>query len=367
MAKDTGPSKAVLQRENMSGNASDRQKSLEEAVSRMEKSFGKGSIMRLGEKSHMIVDTTPTGSLSLDLALGGGLPRGRLVEIYGAEGGGKTTLTLHALAEMQKAGGICAFIDAEHALDPNYAKALGVDIDNLYISQPDNGEQALEIADTLVRSGAIDMLVIDSVAALTPRAEIEGEMGELQVGSMARMMSHGCRKLASSVGRANAVAIFVNQIREKIGVMYGSPETTPGGRALKFFASVRMRVSRGEAIKDGTTQIGNRTKVRVDKNKIAPPFREAEFDLIYGKGISKYGDILDLAVQKNLIQKGGAWFTVGEERFQGRDNVRAYLEQNAEISNQLEARIREEFGLGGRGAAATALNGIGVDGDDEEE
>ena len=366
MAKDTGPSKAVLQRENMNGSASDRQKSLEEAVSRMEKSFGKGSIMRLGEKSHMIVDTTPTGSLSLDLALGGGLPRGRLIEIFGAEGGGKTTLTLHALAEMQKAGGICAFIDAEHALDPSYARAVGVDIDNLYISQPDNGEQALEIADTLVRSGAIDMLVIDSVAALTPRAEIEGEMGELQVGTMARMMSHGCRKLASSVGRANAVAIFVNQIREKIGVMYGSPETTPGGRALKFFASVRMRVSRGEAIKDGTVQVGNRTKVRIDKNKIAPPFREAEFDLIYGKGISKYGDILDLAVQKNFIQKGGAWFTVNDERFQGRDNVRAYLEQNPEYTDQLEVQIREAFGLGGRGSDATALNGIGVDGDDEE-
>jgi recombination protein RecA len=343
MAKDTGPSKVV----HHDPNATDAQKlkSLEEAMSRMEKTFGKGTVMRLGDKTHMQVDTTPTGSLSLDVALGGGLPRGRLVEIFGAEGGGKTTLTLHCIAEAQRAGGICAFIDAEHALDPDYAAALGVDVDNLYVSQPDNGEQALEIADTLIRSGSIDLVVIDSVAALTPRAEIEGEMGEMQVGGMARMMSHGCRKLAGSAGRSSTTVIFINQIREKIGVMYGSPETTPGGRALKFFASVRMRVSRGEAIKNGTEQVGNRTKVRVDKNKIAPPFREAEFDLIYGKGISKYGDILDLAVQKNLIQKGGAWFTVGEERFQGRDNVRTYLEQNPEISEDLEYRIRVEYDL----------------------
>ncbi|HVF10696.1 MAG TPA: recombinase RecA [Abditibacteriaceae bacterium] len=346
MAKDTGSSKLADAAAALASG--DKQKSLQEAMARMEKTFGKGTIMRLGERTHMQVETIGTGSLSLDLALGGGLPRGRLVEIYGAEGGGKTTLTLHCLAEAQKAGGICAFIDAEHALDPSYASALGVDIDNLYISQPDNGEQALEIADTLVRSGAIDCLVIDSVAALTPRIEIEGEMGEMQVGAMARLMSHGCRKLAGSVGRANTVVIFINQIREKIGVMYGSPETTPGGRALKFFASVRMRVSRGEAIKNGTEQIGNRTKVRIDKNKVAPPFREAEFDLIYGKGISKYGDILDLAVQKNLIQKGGAWFTVGEERFQGRDNVRAYLEANPQFSDQLEAQIREAYGFGSR-------------------
>ncbi len=361
MARDTGPSKATIQKEILNGSASDRLKSLDEAVARMEKTFGKGSIMRLGEKTHMQVDTTPTGSLSLDVALGGGLPRGRLIEIFGAEGGGKTTLTLHALAEMQKAGGICAFIDAEHSLDPSYARAVGVDIDNLFISQPDNGEQALEIADTLIRSGAIDMVVIDSVAALTPRAEIEGEMGELQVGAMARLMSHGCRKLASSIGRANAVAVFINQIREKVGVMYGSPETTPGGRALKFFASVRMRVSRGEAIKNGTEQVGNRTKVSVIKNKIAPPFRDAEFDLIYGKGISKYGDILDLAVQKGLIQKGGAWFTVNDERFQGRDNVRNYLEQNTEYSDHLEQQIRAAFGLTSKGILVPA--GI----DDEEE
>ncbi|MBV9470214.1 MAG: recombinase RecA [Abitibacteriaceae bacterium] len=357
MAKDTGPSKAQLQNANIASN--DKQRSLDEAVSRMEKTFGKGSIMRLGERTHMVVDTTPTGSLSLDLALGGGLPRGRLIEIFGAEGGGKTTLALHVVAEAQKAGGICAYIDAEHALDPEYARSLGVDIDNLYISQPDNGEQALEIADTLVRSGAIDCIIVDSVAALTPRAEIEGEMGELQVGAMARLMSHGCRKLASSVGRANAVVLFINQIREKVGVMYGSPETTPGGRALKFFASVRMRVSRGEAIKNGSEQIGSRTKVSILKNKIAPPFRDAEFDLIFGKGISKYGDILDLAVQKGLIQKGGAWFTVGEERFQGRDNVRAYLEEHPEYADELEDQIREAFGLRpSHGGAPAELNGL---------
>jgi recombination protein RecA len=350
---------------NFSGTASmdEKRKSLEEAVSRMEKTFGKGAVMRLGERTHMQVETIGTGSLSLDLALGGGLPRGRIIEIFGAEGGGKTTLTLHCIAEAQKAGGLCAFVDAEHALDPNYARALGVDVDNLYVAQPDNGEQALEIADTLLRSSAIDCIVIDSVAALTPRNEIEGEMGDLQVGAMARMMSQGCRKLASTVGRSNATCIFINQIREKIGVIYGSPETTPGGRALKFFASVRMRVSRGEAIKDGTVQIGNRTKVRVDKNKIAPPFREAEFDLIYGKGISKYGDILDLAVKLDLIQKGGAWFTIGDERFQGRDNVRAFLEQNPEISDDLEGQIRE---LSGLGAASDSAAPIEIEEDDEE-
>jgi recombination protein RecA len=364
MAKDTGNSKVAAAIAAANGGAGDKMKSLEEAVARMEKTFGKGSIMRLGERTHMQVETTPTGSLSLDVALGGGLPRGRLVEIFGAEGGGKTTLTLHCIAEMQKSGGICAFIDAEHSLDPTYAAALGVDVDNLFISQPDNGEQALEIADTLIRSGAIDMVVIDSVAALTPRAEIEGEMGDLQVGAMARMMSQGCRKLASSVGRANATAIFINQIREKIGVMYGSPETTPGGRALKFFASVRMRVSRGEQMKEGTVILGNRTKVRIDKNKIAPPFREAEFDLIYGKGINKYGDILDLAVQKGLIQKGGAWFTVGDERFQGRDNVRAYLEENPAYADDLENQIREAFSLRAKGAKVEVSADADVDEDE---
>lgn len=354
---------------NMSGNApvglEAKRKSLDEAVLRMEKTFGKGAIMRLGERSGIGVETIPTGSLALDLALGGGLPRGRLVEIFGAEGGGKTTLTLQCIAEAQRAGGLCAFVDAEHALNPEYARALGVDVDNLYIAQPDNGEQALEIADTLMRSSAIDCLVIDSVAALTPRAEVEGEMGDIQVGAMARMMSQGCRKLASTVSRSNSVAIFINQIREKIGVMYGSPETTPGGRALKFFASVRMRVSRGEAIKNGTEQIGNRTKVSIIKNKVAPPFREAEFDLIYGKGISKYGDILDLAVKQDLIQKGGAWFTVGEERFQGRDNVRAFLEQNPSISDQLESQIRDAYGFGKSGDDAPVVE-IEVEVEDEK-
>lgn len=339
---------------NPNAPAAEKLKSLEEAVSRMEKTFGKGAVMRLGERAHMIVDTTPTGSLSLDLALGGGLPRGRLVEIFGAEGGGKTTLTLHAVAECQKAGGICAFIDAEHALDPKYAEALGVDVENLFVSQPDNGEQALEIADTLMRSGAIDLVVIDSVAALVPRSEVEGEMGDIQVGTMARMMSQGCRKLAGTAGRSNTTVIFINQIREKVGVIYGSPETTPGGRALKFFASVRLRVSRSEAIKNGAEQIGNRTKVSVLKNKIAPPFRDAEFDLVFGKGINKYGDILDLAVQKGFIQKGGAWFTVGDERFQGRDNARQYLQDNPEIAAGFETQIRDAFGLNGKPAAEVA-------------
>ena len=344
MAKSTESTKMVPV---MNGGAADKQKSLAEAVSRMEKTFGKGSIMRLGDRSHMKVDTTPTGSLSLDVALGGGLPKGRLVEIFGAEGGGKTTLTLHCIAEAQKKGDICAFIDAEHALDPAYAKTLGVDIDNLYISQPDNGEQALEMADTLIRSGAIGLIVIDSVAALVPRAEVEGEMGDLQVGTMARMMSQGCRKLASTAGKSGTTVIFINQIREKIGVMYGSPETTPGGRALKFFASVRMRVSRGEAIKNGTEQIGSRTKVGIPKNKIAPPFRDAEFDVIFGKGINKYGDILDLGVRSGAVQKGGAWFTIGEERFQGRDSARAYLQENPEIADEIEAKVRVAMGLDG--------------------
>lgn len=328
-------------------SAADKQKSLAEAMSRMEKTFGKGSIMRLGERTGMKVETTPTGSLSLDLALGGGLPRGRIVEIFGAEGGGKTTLTLHCVAEAQKRGGICAFIDAEHALDPTYAAKLGVDVDNLYVSQPDNGEQALEIADTLIRSGAIDLVVIDSVAALVPRAEVEGEMGDLQVGLMARMMSQGCRKLASTAGKSNTTVIFINQIREKVGVIYGSPETTPGGRALKFFASVRLRVSRGEAIKNGTEQVGNRTKVSIPKNKIAPPFRDAEFDIIYGQGINKYGDILDLGVRYNIIAKTGAWFTIGDERFQGRDMSRAYLEENPSVAADIELQIRDKMGLNG--------------------
>ena len=344
MAKSTESTKMVPV---LNGGIADKQKSINEAMSRMEKTFGKGSIMRLGERAHMKVATTPTGSLSLDLALGGGLPKGRLIEIFGAEGGGKTTLTLHCIAEAQKKGEICAFIDAEHALNPTYAAALGVDIDNLLISQPDNGEQALEIADTLIRSGAIGLVVIDSVAALVPRAEVEGEMGDVTVGLMARMMSQGCRKLASTAGRTGTTVIFINQIREKIGVMYGNPETTPGGRALKFFASVRLRVGGNEAIKNGTESIGKRCKVSIPKNKIAPPFREAEFDLIYGKGINKYGDILDLGVKFGVIQKGGAWFTIGEERFQGRDSTRVYLEENPSIADDIEVQVRDKMGLNG--------------------
>lgn len=344
MAKSTESTKMAP---TLVGGVNDKQKSLNEALLRMEKSFGKGSVMRLGERAHMKVDTTPTGSLSLDLALGGGLPKGRLIEIFGAEGGGKTTLTLHCIAEAQKKGGTCAFIDAEHSLNPGYAATLGVDIDNLLISQPDNGEQALEIADTLIRSGAVDLVVIDSVAALVPRAEVEGEMGDVTVGLMARMMSQGCRKLASTAGRTGTTVIFINQIREKIGVMYGNPETTPGGRALKFFASVRMRVGGSEAIKNGTETIGKRCKVSIPKNKIAPPFREAEFDLIYGKGINKYGDILDLGTKFGVIAKGGAWFTVGEERFQGRDAARAYLEENPDLAEQIEGEIRDKMGLNG--------------------
>jgi len=343
MAKSTESNKMAP---ILNGGIADKQKSLNEAMARMEKTFGKGSIMRLGERSHMKVATTPTGSLSLDLALGGGLPKGRLIEIFGAEGGGKTTLTLHCIAEAQKKGGICAFIDAEHSLDPAYAAKVGVDIENLLISQPDNGEQALEMTDTLIRSGAVDLVVIDSVAALVPRAEVEGEMGDQTVGLMARMMSQGCRKLASTAGKTGTTIIFINQIREKVGVIYGSPETTPGGRALKFFASVRLRVSRGEAIKNGTEQVGNRTKVSIPKNKIAPPFREAEFDLVYGKGINKYGDILDLGVKYNFIAKTGAWFTIGEERFQGRDQTRAYLEENPEVAEEMEEQIRAKMGLG---------------------
>jgi recombination protein RecA len=365
MAKSTESTKMAPV---MNGGIADKQRSLTEAVSRMEKQFGKGSIMRLGERAHMKVATTPTGSLSLDVALGGGLPKGRIIEIFGAEGGGKTTLTLHCIAEAQKKGEICAFIDAEHSLDPSYAAALGVDIDNLYISQPDNGEQALEIADTLIRSGAIGLVVIDSVAALVPRAEVEGEMGDQTVGLMARMMSQGCRKLAGSAGKANTTVIFINQIREKIGVMYGSPETTPGGRALKFFASVRMRVSRGEAIKNGTEQVGARTKVSIPKNKIAPPFRDAEFDVVFGKGINKYGDILDLGVKYGIIQKGGAWFTVGEERFQGRDSTRTYLEENQDVAEDIEAKVRDKMGLNGpkEELEPVDLNAEVPDDDDED-
>ncbi|MCL2587893.1 MAG: recombinase RecA [Oscillospiraceae bacterium] len=325
--------------------ASDKQKALETAMSKIEKDFGKGSIMRMGDKQTIHVEAISTGSLSLDLALGiGGVPRGRIIEIYGPESSGKTTLALHVLAAAQKAGGEVAFVDAEHALEPAYAKALGVDIDSLLISQPDTGEQALEITEVLVRSGAVDVVVIDSVAALTPRSEIEGNMGDSTVGIIARLMSQALRKLASSISKTNCIVIFINQLREKIGVTYGNPETTPGGRALKYFASVRLDVRRIEAIKNGTEMVGNRTRVRVIKNKVAPPFREAEFDIMYGEGISKVGEMIDLGVMLELIEKGGSWYTLGENRFQGRDNLKTFLKENPEAADKLEAEIRENSG-----------------------
>ena len=322
--------------------ATDKKKALETALSKIEKDYGKGSIMRMGDKQVVHVEAIPTGSLALDLALGiGGVPKGRIIEIYGPESSGKTTLALHVVASAQKAGGEVAYVDAEHALEPAYARALGVDIDSLLISQPDTGEQALEITETLVRSGAVDVVVIDSVAALTPRGEIEGAMGESSVGVIARLMSQALRKLAGAISKTNCVVIFINQLREKIGVTYGNPETTPGGRALKYFASVRLDVRRIETLKNATEMVGNRTRVRVIKNKVAPPFKEAEFDIMYGEGISKVGEIIDLGVQLELIEKSGAWYTVGESRFQGKDNVKTYLKENPEEADKLEAQIRE--------------------------
>ncbi len=322
--------------------ASDRRKALDTAIAQIERDFGKGSIMRLGENSHIQVEAIPTGSLSLDIALGiGGVPKGRIIEIYGPESSGKTTLALHIVAEAQKRGGEVAFIDAEHALDPTYARALGVDIDSMLISQPDTGEQGLEICEALVRSGAIDVVVVDSVAALTPRAEIEGDMGDSHVGLLARLMSQALRKLAGAIAKTNCIVIFINQLREKVGVVYGNPEVTTGGRALKFYASVRMEVRRIEAIKNGSEVIGNRTRAKVVKNKVAPPFREAEFEIMYGEGISKWGELVDLAVKLDIIQKSGSWFAMGENRLgQGRDAVKAYLQANPELADQIEAEIR---------------------------
>ena len=321
---------------------SDKKKALETAIAQIEKNYGKGAIMRLGDDIPVNVEAVSTGSLSLDLALGiGGVPRGRIIEIYGPESCGKTTLALHVVASAQREGGEAAYIDVEHALEPAYARALGVDIDNLLISQPDTGEQALEITEQLVRSGALDVVVIDSVAALLPRSELEGEMGESSVGVVARLMSQALRKLAGVVSKTGCIVIFINQLREKIGVMYGNPETTPGGRALKYFSSVRIDMRRIETLKNGSEMIGNRTRAKVIKNKVAPPFKEAEFDIIYGQGISKVGEIIDLAVKLELIDKGGAWFTVGDVRLQGRDNVREYLEQNPEVMAKLEQQIRE--------------------------
>ena len=323
-------------------------KALETAIAQIEKDFGKGAIMKLGEASEsMHVEAVPTGSLSLDIALGvGGIPKGRIIEVYGPESGGKTTLSLHMVAEVQKRGGIAGFIDAEHALDPVYAKNIGVDIDNLYISQPDSGEQALEIADAMVRSGAVDIVVVDSVAALTPKAEIDGEMGEAHVGLQARLMSQALRKLTSTVSRTKCIVIFINQLREKIGVMFGNPETTAGGRALKFYASVRLDVRRTETLKASGNMIGNRVKVKVVKNKVAPPFKEALFDIMFGKGISTSGDILDLAVEQNIINKSGAWFAYGAEKIgQGRDNAKQYLEDHPDIMAEIEEKVRGAYGL----------------------
>ncbi len=327
---------------------SDKQKALEVALLQIEKQFGKGSIMKLGDAADkMNIEVIPTGALSLDLALGvGGIPRGRVIEIYGPESSGKTTVALHIAAEAQRLGGIAAFVDAEHALDPLYAKKLGVDIDNLLISQPDTGEQALEITEALVRSGAVDIIVIDSVAALTPQAEIEGEMGDTHVGLQARLMSQALRKLTAVISKSNTVAVFINQIREKVGVMFGNPETTPGGRALKFYSSVRLEIRKVETLKQGTDIVGNRTKAKVVKNKVAPPFKEAEFDIIYGEGISKSGCILDLAVDLNIINKSGAWFSYGENRIgQGRDNAREFLKKDPKMMTEIEQKVRAGVGL----------------------
>ena len=322
--------------------ASDKKKAIETCMAQIERTYGKGSIMRLGENTGIMVESIPTGSLSLDIALGiGGVPKGRIIEIYGPESSGKTTLALHILAEAQKRGGEVAFIDAEHALDPSYARALGVDIDSMLISQPDTGEQGLEICEALVRSGAIDVVVVDSVAALTPRAEIEGDMGDAHVGLLARLMSQALRKLAGSIAKTNCIVIFINQLREKVGVMYGNPEVTTGGRALKFYSSVRIDVRRIEAIKNGTEIVGSRTRAKIVKNKVAPPFREAEFEIMYGEGISKWGELIDLAVKLDLIQKSGSWFSMGEMRLgQGRDAVKQYLKDNPEMAESIEAQVR---------------------------
>ena len=324
----------------------DKSKALDTALAQIEKQFGKGAVMRLGQEDALQVEAIPTGSLSLDLALGiGGLPRGRIVEIYGPESSGKTTLALHCIAEGQKNGGTAAFIDVEHALDPVYARALGVDVDALLVSQPDTGEQALEITEALVRSGAIDVIVVDSVAALVPRAEIEGEMGDSHVGLQARLMSQALRKLAGAISKSNCVAIFINQLREKVGVIYGSPEVTPGGRALKFYSSVRIDIRRTETLKNGTEQIGSRTRAKVVKNKVAPPFREAEFDVMYGRGMSREGELLDLAVKLDVVQKGGSWFSYGETRLgQGRDNVKEFLLANKEIYDKIEEEVKANVG-----------------------
>ena len=326
----------------------DREKALDSALAQIERQFGKGSVMRLGQEDRPAMEVIPTGSISLDIALGiGGLPRGRIIEVYGPESSGKTTVALHAIANAQRKGDICAFIDAEHALDPEYAKKLGVDIDALLVSQPDTGEQALEIADMLIRSGAIGLIVIDSVAALVPRAEIEGEMGDSHVGLQARLMSQALRKITGALSNSNTTAIFINQLREKIGVMFGSPETTTGGKALKFYASVRLDVRRIEALKDGQDVVGNRTRVKVVKNKVAPPFKQAEFDILYGEGISREGSLIDMGVEHGIVRKAGAWYTYdGDQLGQGKENARQFLKDNPDLANEIETGIKQALGVG---------------------
>ena len=358
--------------EKMNGVNSEKKRAIETAMAQIEKNFGKGSIMRIGDQSDVSVEAIPTGSLALDLALGvGGLPKGRIIEIYGPESSGKTTLALHALAQAQKAGGEVAFIDAEHALDVTYARALGVNIEDMLVSQPDTGEQALEITEALVRSGAIDMIVVDSVAALVPRAEIEGEMGDSFVGLHARLMSQALRKLTGAINKTNCIVIFINQLREKVGVMYGNPEVTTGGRALKFYSSVRIDVRRVETLKNGQEMIGNRTRAKVVKNKMAPPFREAEFDIMYGEGISMIGELIDLGVKLDFVQKSGSWYSMGETRIgQGRDAAKEYLRQNPDVAAALEANIRRDFhklmSNQSRIAAKAAGRAVDVSADDFE-
>ena len=332
----------------MGNNNEDKLRALDAALGQIEKQYGKGAVMKLGDSAaNMNVETIPTGSLSLDIALGlGGVPKGRIIEVYGPESSGKTTVALHMVAEVQKRGGIAGFIDAEHALDPAYAKNIGVDIENLYISQPDNGEQELEITETMVRSGAVDIIIVDSVAALVPKAEIDGDMGDSHVGLQARLMSQALRKLTAAISKSNCIVIFINQLREKVGVMFGNPETTTGGRALKFYSSIRLDVRRIEALKQGGEMVGNRTRIKVVKNKVAPPFREAEFDIMFGKGISKEGDVLDLAASVGIVQKSGAWFAYGGDKIgQGRENAKAYLREHPEIMDEIEHKVRVAYGL----------------------
>jgi recombination protein RecA len=338
----------------------DRRAALEVALRQIEKQFGKGSIMKLGESTHMQIETISSGSLALDIALGvGGFPRGRIIEVYGPESSGKTTVALHAIAEVQKAGGTAAFIDAEHALDPSYASKLGINIDELLLSQPDTGEQALEIAEALVRSGAVDIIVVDSVAALVPKAEIEGEMGDSHVGLQARLMSQALRKLSGAINKSNVIAIFINQLREKIGVMFGNPETTPGGRALKFYSTIRLDVRRVETIKQGNDMVGNRTKIKVVKNKVAPPFKQADIDIMYGEGISREGSIVDIGTEMDIINKSGAWYSYNNERLgQGRENSKQFLKENKEIANIIEQKIRDSSNL---------VKVVGPNNDDEED